>query len=513
MNSSLSGQSCENNSCAKICLRYLNYDSSWTPLGTSHEDPNQHPFLDYAVRSWALHINSSGSDYKDLIRLVNKLFTPHGSHWINWRDRYEKLVYQVSQQPESSQINHGGLLYYAALFGLVDTLKFLQDQKVDDWDSVGGQHGTALQAASAAGHLSAISFLIDHGADIDAHCGLHGCAINAAADSGNIKVILVLVNAGASLSIGDEAGRMPLYLAAMKGHIEVVKLLLDKGADISVANANGWTPLNNAASNGHLEVVKLLLDKGADYNAQAESYGNTLHVASHKGHVEIVEMLSNKAADFSYKDYQGRTALHLACAGGNLATIKFLSRDRLGLTITDNQGRSCLHHGASGGSASTTGWLLGQGLDPNLTDRDGWTSLHWAAKSGSVETLETLWNAGAISSSEYINRWTPQDVALFHHHGRLPVSTSSIQVGIASGCSVPEQVASHLAPKDAAKDQISPGTIQNNVRCDGCFLVSRLLKILILYITDRNRKYVVPGISAWSAPILIIASNAIFHQI
>ena len=155
-------------------------------------------------------------------------------------------------------------------------------------------------------------------------------------------------------------------------------------------------------------------------------------------------------------------------------------------------------------------------MDPNLKDRDGWTSLHWAARSGSAETLETLRNAGAISSSDYINRWTPQDVALFHHHGRLPVSTSSIDVGIASGCSVREQVASYLAPKDdlhTAKDQISPGTIQNNVRCDGYFLVSRLLKILILYITDRIRKYVVPGLSVWNAPILITASNAICHQI
>ena len=517
MNISLSGQDCEDNFLAKICLRYLDYDSSWTLLGISREDPNQHPFLDYAVRSWPLHVNSSGSDYNDLIRLVNKLFTPHGSHWINWRNRYEKLANEVSQQPEMSQGNHGGLLYYAALFGLVDTLKFLRDQKLENWNSVGGQHGTALQAASAAGHLSAVSFLIDCGADIDAQCGLHGCAVNAAADSGNDQITQVLVNAGASLSIGDEAGRMPLYLAARKGHVAVVKLLLDKGADISVANANGvtplhvaaysgylevvklllakgadilvvsadeWTPLNAAADSGYLEVVKLLLDKGADISVANADGSTPLYSASLKGHVKIAEMLLNKAADFSYKDHQGRTALHMACAGGNLAIIKLLSVVGLDLTTTDKQGRNCLHHGASNGSASTTAWLLKQGLDPNLMDRDGWTSLHWAAKSGYVETLKTLRNAGAISSSEYINRWTPQDVALFHHHGRLPVLTSNIHVGIASGCSVPEQVASHLAPKDdlhTARDQISPGTIQKDVPCDGCFLVSRLLKILILY--------------------------------
>ena len=167
MNISLPGQNCKDNSLAKICLRYLNYGSSWTPLETSRENPNQHPFLDYAVRYWAMHVNSSGSDYKDLIRLVNKLFTPHGSHWINWRNRYKTLANKVSQRPKSSQDSQGGLLYYTALFGLVDTLKFLRDQKVEDWNSVGGQYKTALQAASAAGHLLDVSFLIDCGADID----------------------------------------------------------------------------------------------------------------------------------------------------------------------------------------------------------------------------------------------------------------------------------------------------------------------------------------------------------
>lgn len=66
----------------------------------------------------------------------------------------------------------------------------------------------------------------------------------------------------------------------------------------------------------------------------------------------------------------------------------------------------------------------------------------------------------------------------------LPVLASNIHVGIASGCSISEQVTSHLAPKDdlhTARDQISSGTIQKKVPCDGCFLVSRLLKTLVLH--------------------------------
>lgn len=51
INSLLSNQNCEDNSLVKICLRYLDYDSSRTPLKTFREDSYQYPFLDYAVRS------------------------------------------------------------------------------------------------------------------------------------------------------------------------------------------------------------------------------------------------------------------------------------------------------------------------------------------------------------------------------------------------------------------------------------------------------------------------------
>ena len=411
MNISLSGQDCEDNCLAKICLRYLDYDSSWTRLETSREDPNQHPFLDYAVRSWALHVNSSGSDYKDLIRLINKLFTPHGSHWINWRSRYEKLANEVSQQPETSQGNHGGLLYYAALFGLVDTLKFLRDQKLEDWNSVGGQHGTALQAASAAGHLSAVSFLIDCGANVDAQCGLHGCAVNAAADSGNGQITQVLVNAGASLSIGDEAGRMPLYLAARKGHVEVVKLLLDKGADISVANANGVTPLHIAAYSGYPEVVKLLLDKGADIFVISVDEWTPLHAAADSEYLEVMKLLLDRGADIFVANAYGLTPLYSASLKGHVEVVKLLLDKGADFSVANANGWTPLNAAADNGYLEVVRLLLDKGADISVANADGWTPLNAAAKNGYLEVVKLLLDKGADISVANANGWTPLNTA------------------------------------------------------------------------------------------------------
>ena len=54
--------------------------------------------------------------------------------------------------------------------------------------------------------------------------------------------------------------------------------------------------------------------------------------------------------------------------------------------------------------------------------RDGWTSLHWAAKNGSVSTIEALKAAGARSTIEAIEGWTPDLVSIFHHNSPASIS-------------------------------------------------------------------------------------------
>ena len=136
-------------------------------------------------------------------------------------------IKQVENKP-------GTLIYYAALFGLVDIMKFLQTQKDFNPNEFGGKHVTALQAACEWGNTSTVGFLIDSGADVN-------------------------------LQGGEYKGLAPLIRAAYRGHLEIVKLLLDGGADTAVVDEDVETPLMKAVYNGHIEVARVLLDRGADH--------------------------------------------------------------------------------------------------------------------------------------------------------------------------------------------------------------------------------------------------------
>ena len=98
-------------------------------------------------------------------------------------------------------------------------------------------------------------YLIEHGADVDAHGSfpLVWCAI-----SGNLGTIKMLVKHGANIHAHSEQA---LRKAAAKGHLPIVKFLVSQGACI---HAEDDEALKNSAENKHLRVVAYLIEQGAD---------------------------------------------------------------------------------------------------------------------------------------------------------------------------------------------------------------------------------------------------------
>ena len=175
-----SNRNSQNGPLAKFCLRYLNYPKvgiSRSPHGSNN---GHHSFLDYAVTSWHKHAVMDNESNQQLVDLTNKFFTPSNPTWDHWRKRFESTAEPVlsvikhageesslsnieepKEEPSLSDIEQPGeelslsdieqgkkrpgtLLYYAALFGLVDTVKFLQDQRDFNLNELGGKYGIAL---------------------------------------------------------------------------------------------------------------------------------------------------------------------------------------------------------------------------------------------------------------------------------------------------------------------------------------------------------------------------------
>ncbi|KAJ7629610.1 hypothetical protein B0H17DRAFT_962776, partial [Mycena rosella] len=101
-----------------------------------------------------------------------------------------------------------------------------------------GTYGTALQAASANGHIAVVQLLLDNRTDRDKEeyinivGGCYGSALCAACANGKVEVTKLLMAGGAKaeLDVGEKFGS-PLHVASLVGSTEIITLLLENLGD------------------------------------------------------------------------------------------------------------------------------------------------------------------------------------------------------------------------------------------------------------------------------------------
>lgn len=225
---------------------------------------------------------------------------------------------------------------------------------------VGHFDKTALQAASAAGHVNAVQALLSVEGILLNHQDFHGkTALHWAASNNQAAVVKALIANGAELNLRDMKGMTALHWASGIGHTTVVKALLSK-ADISVnlQDHAGHTALIYASQNGSTAIVKALLSvPGIQVNVRRHrrSLINTaLIAASDEGHSSIVkELLSVPGIEVNLQNSHGETALHRAAFKGHLRIVKeLLSVPGIEVNLQNPNGETALdkarsrNHGA-----------------------------------------------------------------------------------------------------------------------------------------------------------------------
>lgn len=165
-----------------------------------------------------------------------------------------------------------------------------------DVDARGGRTGeTALLLASGRGNAKMCTFLIKHGANVNAATRIGLTPLLLASQYGYKGVVEVLIKAGANVDISDPFGLTPLAIAAQNGHIAVVHILLDAGAQINGHNRRA-TPLISAVGSNRLAIVKLLIKRGANVNEKTTDGQNALVTAQKMGHLRIEKFLKQNGA-------------------------------------------------------------------------------------------------------------------------------------------------------------------------------------------------------------------------
>lgn len=159
--------------------------------------------------------------------------------------------------------------------------------------AVGLNGGLPLHFAAKGGHTSVCSYLLSHGAQVDAttaHEAGGFTALWVASQFGREDVIADLVTAGAAVDCQAVDGSTALWIAAAKGNA-AVQTLLESGASVHLCDGKGTSPLLVAAKFGQRAAVEALLAAGADYEQLSDVGLGPLDAALENGHSDVVRAL------------------------------------------------------------------------------------------------------------------------------------------------------------------------------------------------------------------------------
>lgn len=167
-------------------------------------------------------------------------------------------------------------LQYAAYEGNFDATKFLIEHNADVNFTI-KTHNIALNEDSRtqavlAGvvsqdkfsdteKMSLMQLLLKHGARLDGQYGAEALISNvggAAYPASALDRASFLLKHGANVNARDADGETALTYAAAVGYLEMVKLLVKHGADISLRNSNGKSAVDRARENNFMDIPEFL---------------------------------------------------------------------------------------------------------------------------------------------------------------------------------------------------------------------------------------------------------------
>jgi ankyrin repeat protein len=243
---------------------------------------------------------------------------------FDFPDQLRRLMADLSSADHSTNLDtwRERAMYTASFHGNIANVRILLDAGVDIERS---DRPTALQVASAEGHIEIVKLLLEWGANVDAPGDRGDTALLVASAEGHIEIVKLLLEWGANVDAQGNRGNTALLIASAEVHIEIVKLLLDCGAGVNAQVGICGNALQLAASRCPIEVVKLLLDYGADIQTQGGYYGSALQAAASRGSIGIVKLLLDRGADVHIQGPRYGAALQVASEHNNIDIVRLLT--------------------------------------------------------------------------------------------------------------------------------------------------------------------------------------------
>jgi ankyrin repeat protein len=231
-----------------------------------------------------------------------------------------------------------------------------------------------LTQAASRGDAEAVRSALDRGAPIDGvdSLGLRGTALEKASAGGHVAVVELLLLRNATVRSGSRTGLYAAHGAGVGGHTEVLRILVAHAApdDLDFALSSA---LVAAASMGHAATVAYLLDLGVHVDAipARPQMPTALEAATERGHLELAAFLLDRGARVRVIEGRGVPAAEGVAALGDVPLLRRIAE----AVETREEPRilygPALAHASRAGQVPGVVLLLELGADPDFSGSRG----------------------------------------------------------------------------------------------------------------------------------------------
>jgi uncharacterized protein len=303
-------------------------------------------------------------------------------HFAIYGKLYHLVKFLLEMEIIPRDLNHHRetALPLAAMYGCVDIVKLLLENGFNVLAQL--ERYTALELAATFGYTEIMTLLLDAGAT---------ASLTFAARSDSASAVSLLLERGADIEATDDFGNIALHFSVLGHHPEIVHCLLKSGAQTEAVNRYSQKPLAYAIKENQVDCVSLLLEYGA--GTECISYTTSaLFCASRSAN--LIPLLLQYGANIEAEGFDGMRPLHTAAMGGDGAVIEILLASGAAKHARDALQRTALHYAAQG-SSDAVSTLLSWGLSIHVEDARGQTPLHRAACNESNKLYDLLVSHGA----------------------------------------------------------------------------------------------------------------------
>ena len=323
---------------AQVCLGLLTHPKD----GDHDKSVRVSPLSEYAARYWVTH-----AQFEDVVSRVmdgiHFLFDQDQPHFAVWVDLYDIDAESGGQLPPERP----SPLYYSALCGFHGLVRHIAIKHPQDANAIGGSYGFPIVAALCRNHFEVADLLLELGGRVDIRDTRKQTVLHRTIDrhdKGTISAVQFLLEHGADVNAKRDDLCTPLHLALNVGNLKAARMLIEHHADVNARNDNGQAPLHLLSrwelpqdEDERSNVAKQLLKRGANMDEKDKDDATPLHLASYYRRLEIVQVLLDHGASIDIENNQGKTPLRVAITSNGR---------RQGEVIGISVARLLLAHGA-----------------------------------------------------------------------------------------------------------------------------------------------------------------------